>query len=152
MAKQTKSTELPLDNATKLLAPQALSDLFKTERKSRQALKKFAFLLWNWSFLYYNLSEGLSLPYTLLLYLQKENEQMKHKMDKLAPAKQSLTSHLSFPGIVWMVTNHMPQCLHWNHNKQGSMCHHSMLTIRCKNTTQTGRSKAELITKYQHIF
>lgn len=92
-------------------------------------LKYITVLLWNWSFLYYNCSERVSLPCTLFFYLHKANEQVKWKRDKLAPAKQSLTSHLNFPRIAWVVMNHTTQYLHWNCNKQGPMSHSSMLTI-----------------------
>lgn len=149
MAKQTKRTELPLGNATKIYLKHYLTCL--TVLKSRWDWKNTTFVLWNWSFPYYNLSERLSLPCTLLFCLHKENEQVKCKRDKLAPAKQSRTSHLNFPAIVWVVMNHTPQYLHQNHNKQDP----DLITVCSSsptNTTQTGRPNTGLFTNISTYF
>lgn len=147
MAKWTKDTELPLQTMQICLyLKHHLTCLSRTSEKI--GFKKQNIFYGGTLFCGEASSSTIFQKASPILHptflLAEENKKVKCKRDIFVPAEQSLTSHLNFPGTVWVVMNHIPQ---WNHNKQRSISHNSMLTIICKSTTQTGKPKTRLITK-----
>lgn len=78
MSEHIDGTELPLDNTTEMYVPKALSYSLKYSLRTDQFKKKPKFSLWN-----RNCTEKFTSPYTLLFCLHKEEEQVKHKRDKI---------------------------------------------------------------------
>lgn len=117
MAKWTKDTELPLQTVQICLyLKHHLTCLSRTSEKigfKKQNIFYSGTLFYGEASSSTIFQKASPILHPTFL-LAEENKKVKCKRDIFVPAEQSLTSHLNFPGTVWVVMNHIPQ---WNHNK-----------------------------------